>query len=827
MNLSLFKTYNARLDNGIVKRGTRIDDWEQYGLYYGDPSYLEVHDFSSWSLIVFDIKALGQFNRASIQTDILIYLPWGSDFRKAAVVGGYSPPDYNTEAVATFIDEQKSIIDTIFDHGCNGVFFDEADVGYWDPAYGAASAQVMREVGLKPLCDYVRAKGGRSIVNGATWFAREGEIFLVESFVGNWGGNPFKPSWDYFSFFYRYNQSLAETGELGGIDWTTGIRCYLYVWKYAHTGPNHTLMYGHAYGDPRSPWQDARQLTCYAAFRACGIKSFNYITPDNQVLQQLLVHRYYLGAPLETPQIDLVNETISRRFSGGSVFYDSKNPDLSRITLDVEPDYWFRVARPFSEVPWDQVPVETGAALHQTGFVPDYLKVQSAKMWDDRENVFIRIDLIADFQASASLPVFLYLQLDPEQPGWQTALQADQSSIYMQFADLKVQIYLYGDSLFAYRGASGTDHDFSYLYQVHGERQGPVMLWRIRKETLRFIVPTWNGTVIHWLACYEGVTGSGFFLNGSVVEGTSPILTINGSLTTAMNAPLAYVPHTAVIFSGTATPGHKIDQVTVSGTWDKAWVFDRKTGAFVGPDGTPDTSFSSSPFSPPRILDAQDCYVLVAGNNAQSPTSDSFAVSGVQMSLSAYAIDDPAGYDVPLPDLLAWQPVYEGWKDEKMTIAQSRTFVPMGLKRGTIKFQKDTLKDRFVVTIQGSDAIASLLESTDIRGAKVVLRRTFEDADHADPDQTETLVIAYVDSWEFAEGELVIQAKTNLNNWQANFPRRRVSYFCPYVFKDSRCTYAGPASACNKTKPACESYANAEHFGGFPTIPRLQRGKWG
>ncbi|MBF0153263.1 MAG: hypothetical protein HQL64_05935 [Magnetococcales bacterium] len=828
MDLSIFRTYNARIEGGVVKRGERIDDWEQYGLYYGDPRYLEIHDFSSWSLVVLDRSVLDTFDRSDIQTLVLIYIPWGSDFRKAAVQGGFEPPEYNADAVQEFIAGYQEFIDAVFAHGCNGIFFDEADVGYWDPNYGAAAAQVMREVGLKPLCDYVRAKGGQSIVNGATFFAREGEIFLLESFIGNWTGNPFRPSWNYFPFFYRYGQSLAETGELGGVNWTTGIRAYLYIWKYAHAGPHGTVMYGHSYGDPLSPWQFDRQLTCYAAFRATGIRSFNYINPDNQVLQEILVHRYYLGAPLETPTFDLENETISRRFSGGSVFYDDKDPAASQVNLDVAPDYWFNVGRAFDEVPWDQVLVQSGAALEGAGYIPPYLRITSAKMWDDRANVFIRVELEEDFPETDSIPIFLYLELDPDRPGWQTALQNDKVSVYMHFADIKAQVYLYGKSLFLYQGTGGTDHDFRFLYQVEGGKEGTVMHWRIRKETLRFCMPSWDGETIHWFPCYEGATGSGFFLDGSVVaQNDSPLLTVNGKLTNTLQNLITYVPHTAVIYSGPSTPNHKILHVSISGVWEKAWVFDRKTGSFIGPDGTPDSFFTSSPFVPPRTVDATDLYVLVAGNNASSPTAESFAVSGVSVDLFPWAVADPPGYDVPLPDLVAWQSVYDGWKDEKMPTSHEYTYTPLGIKRGTIKFKKDTLKDRFVVTVQGSEAITNLLDSTDIRGARVVLRRTFEDADFSDPDQTETLVVAYVDSWEFAEGELVIQAKTNLNNWQSHFPRRRVSYFCPYIFKDSSCTYGGPESFCDKTLPTCEGFGNEDKFGGFPTIPRLQRGKWG
>lgn len=823
--LSIFRTCNARISQGVVKRGPVVDDWEQYGLYYGEVAYLKVHDFSTWSLVVLDRSTVWNFDRATINTQILIYIPFGSDFRKAAVTGGIEPPAYNAAAVADYVNTTKAFIDEVFAFGCNGIFFDEADVGYWDSSQGVASAEVMRSVGLAPLCDHVRALGGRSIINGATFFAREGEIFLLESFIGNWGGNPSQPQWSWLPFFSRYAESMAETGEVGGVGWSTGVRAWLYIWKYAHSGPHTTLMYGHSYGDPLSPWQNDRQLACYIAFRALGIRSFNYIGPDNQELTELLVHRYYLGAPLEPPRFDLVNQTISRRFSGGSVFYNDKNPAASHVTLDVAPDYWLNVPRPPADCPWDQTGVESGAAAWLNGTPPPYLQIVSAKMWDDRANVYIRVEVASDFAQLELIPLFIYLQLDSDQPGWQTALQSDGVSTYLHFSAMKAQVYLYGYSLFKYQGTGGSDHQFQWLYQVDGGREGAVMYWRIRKETLRFCVPSWNGLVIRWIPCHEGAMGSCFFINGSVVPATDPLLTVDGCLTNMLQNAVVYVPHTAVIWSGPSTPNHRIVQASVTGTWQKGWIFDRKSGSFVGPDGTPGTWFTTSPMVAPGMIDAADVFVLVAGNS-NDKNEDGFAVAEVTVELSPITLSDPPGYDVPLPDLVEWRSVYEEWKDD-MAGTSWTTWLPIGLKRGTIRFRKDTLKDRFVITVQATGAIADLLDTTDIRGAKMVLRRTFEDADPLDPDQTETLVVAYVDSWELAEGELTIQAKTNLNNWQANFPRRRVSYFCPYVFKDSRCTYAGPQANCDKTLPTCTGMGNRARFGGFPTIPRLQRGKWG
>ncbi|MFN7610168.1 MAG: hypothetical protein ACK5QX_04415, partial [bacterium] len=365
--LSLFKTYNARVEGGIVKRGKRVDDWFQYGLYYGQPQYLQIHEFGNWSLMVFAEAALGTFDAATIGAPVLIYLAYGSRFRRYATTDGYQAPAYNAAEIARFKSDFRAKIDSIMDtHGCAGIFWDEADTGYWDTGYSITASQIMREV-LGELCDYVRSKGGQNIINGAPFFAKVGEVFLLESFIASYTGNAFAPDWRYNGFYQRYSYALADGGEEIGIPWSTGITPYLYVWKYAHSGPHQTVMFGHAYGDPASKFQNDRQVTVYAAFRALGIRSVNYIDPANQKMQHLYLHQQYLGAPLETPQFDMAGGKVTRRFSGGRVMYDDRDPEASSVTRTITPDYWWHVDRPFSGSSTNPPPVPWAAGNQHPG----------------------------------------------------------------------------------------------------------------------------------------------------------------------------------------------------------------------------------------------------------------------------------------------------------------------------------------------------------------------------------------------------------------------------------------------------------------------------
>ncbi|MFO0110618.1 MAG: phage BR0599 family protein, partial [Alphaproteobacteria bacterium] len=91
---------------------------------------------------------------------------------------------------------------------------------------------------------------------------------------------------------------------------------------------------------------------------------------------------------------------------------------------------------------------------------------------------------------------------------------------------------------------------------------------------------------------------------------------------------------------------------------------------------------------------------------------------------------------------------------------------------------------------------------------------------------TETILVGVIESWNYLDGILTLAIRQNLIDWSKSYPNRRLSYFCPYTFKDSRCKYVGAQGFCDKTFTTCQSFGNQDNFGGFKTLPRLQRGKW-
>lgn len=89
----------------------------------------------------------------------------------------------NTQA---FIDNTKqTILNMKTSNTANGIFFDECDITYWKEDYTQDDLDVF-SAGMKELCDFCRSIGLPCVVNGSVGFAKYGDYWLWESFVGTW-----------------------------------------------------------------------------------------------------------------------------------------------------------------------------------------------------------------------------------------------------------------------------------------------------------------------------------------------------------------------------------------------------------------------------------------------------------------------------------------------------------------------------------------------------------------------------------------------------------------------------------------------------------------
>lgn len=909
--LNILRTYNCRTEAGVVKRGRVLDDWLRFGIYYGAPASLSIHDFSNWNVLVFDYDVLNQgLNPVDYgDTEIYLYLDFAGRYSTAARTGGYLPPEGNTSELLLLREEVHRQIDTIINAGFTGVFWDMCDTGYWDWSYCLESSTILKNQ-LQEYCDYLRVLGGKSFVNGTPWFAECGELLMLESFLSTWSGNVFASDWAQNDFFIKYTFGLEELGEAGGIPWTTGIYAWLYTRQYA---PNVDI-FAHSYGSPESIWQHDKQKFSLAGSLALGLESWNYIEPTNQTLIPLWAHSFYVGAPLECPQFDIGNRIVSRKYSGASVSF-SERTETGVIDMGVEPDYWWNIDQDFEDINWEVDGSEISGANRTMGFVPDYIKIGNIYSYDDRKEVYFRLQVNGTFPESDIIPLYFYIGLDPEREGWNLGRTPD-GIPYLHLKNVNAQVYLYGRSVFYW---DFDESDWKYLYPARYKKVEDYLYYAVRKETLKFAIDTWDESTIRILPFFLYDGGSSYFVDDAnaeypgclpedtmnyepeyryvewvtyipsgyidddieerpYIDCTIPVLYSNkelnynqikfaptrtkflyGTSVVTQWFPFktkdikiwlnwyscvhnftvygyaicqlrmkddVYSPHSAVIYTVAGQVNKRVSQVSITGTFDKAWIFDRENGRFVGPDNTPDTYFTSSPFSPTKVIDGQDIYIAIA-NDETDPTLDTWAVSGVSVTLVDWGSTHEPGYDIALPDLIEWQSVYDQWKGVALSEVVENTYLPAGVKRGGINLKKDSLKGTFTVAVPSSGAIVDALELYDITNAALLMRRTYEDLDHDDPDNTELLVWAYVDSWELTDTELRIRAKLNFHNWGSTFPKRRVSYFCPFVFKGPQCNYGGEAITCDKAKTTCISLGNEDAFGGIPTIPRLQRGKWG
>jgi hypothetical protein len=71
-------------------------------------------------------------------------------------------------------------------------------------------------------------------------------------------------------------------------------------------------------------------------------------------------------------------------------------------------------------------------------------------------------------------------------------------------------------------------------------------------------------------------------------------------------------------------------------------------------------------------------------------------------------------------------------------------------------------------------------------------------------------------------GILEFQVERILGGYATQSPNSTYDVNCYYIFKDSRCQYAGAGSSCDKTLSACQGYSNVIRFGGYPSIPKEQ-----
>ena len=117
-----------------------------------------------------------------------------------------------------------------------------------------------------------------------------------------------------------------------------------------------------------------------------------------------------------------------------------------------------------------------------------------------------------------------------------------------------------------------------------------------------------------------------------------------------------------------------------------------------------------------------------------------------------------------------------------------------------------------------SRVIQGYLESYDLRGKKVIIRKVWAD-NLADPNMR-TDFIYYIDSYTADEKNVTFILSSRFDVLDLELPARKFSRnYCSWKFKSPECGYAGVEGECNKTLQRCRELSNQLRFGGFPSIP--------
>ncbi len=109
-----------------------------------------------------------------------------------------------------------------------------------------------------------------------------------------------------------------------------------------------------------------------------------------------------------------------------------------------------------------------------------------------------------------------------------------------------------------------------------------------------------------------------------------------------------------------------------------------------------------------------------------------------------------------------------------------------------------------------------------IKGAKIVIRRTFKGLVLTEPGSYKLVFRGYVTAVSANEGNIVLEVAERYYDWNKPLNKRLFQKHCGFRFKGTRCQYAGAETFCDKTYPQCQEYNNTDHFGGFPDLPTLQ-----
>ena len=213
------------------------------------------------------------------------------------------------ERLGDWVDYVNSAIDR-YVGVTDGVFLDECDPSYFTSNLSPTNPLIQDfSSALSEIAAHAHEAGLKVFINGVRAYAHLGDYYMWESFASTWSGSPEDPTYVYVTDFLQ-----GHEGDDNPYTWVNDYAKYLYLRD--NDLLNRTI--AHTYGPPGDA---ARARYAYYLARALGLAGWSYAPANNYALggpiHPLLT--YPLGIPVEGPDVDPSEGSVSRWFTAGHV----------------------------------------------------------------------------------------------------------------------------------------------------------------------------------------------------------------------------------------------------------------------------------------------------------------------------------------------------------------------------------------------------------------------------------------------------------------------------------------------------------------------------
>ena len=154
------------------------------------------------------------------------------------------------------------------------------------------------------------------------------------------------------------------------------------------------------------------------------------------------------------------------------------------------------------------------------------------------------------------------------------------------------------------------------------------------------------------------------------------------------------------------------------------------------------------------------------------------------------------------------------------------TYFAAPVSRKKIAFDTKGTVSRIELSVGDADGSLTQEAAANVgvlRGATVIIRRTYEKLPKNDIESYRTLFRGKVTNFSVDQGlNLSIEVSERYFDWNRTLSKRNYCKLCGFRFKGARCGYSGAGTFCDKTLEQCQAYENEARFGGFPYTAKLQ-----